>query len=619
MDILRDDRKNTSLPSRHKGSPAGAAYACLRGASMFLSLAINAFMALLFVETIARSDIIAALEWIAWRKDLAFVCTTLILIVSGALLMCTGSMSAALSVTNFFFLALAIIHHYLLEFKGTPFQFSDIVLAGEAMGIAGKFLAGMQFSREIALGVILLLILVPCLFIGVRLRLRGKRRLLAALLSLLLCAGYTVFFLQVEIGRFIRLQPLQDYRDYGFMLGFTYTIPTPFSGNNNELKKPDDYSREQVHALLAPHAGAQETPGQLPDVLFLMVESYFDMDELGKYAVNIDPIADFRQLQQAYWGGEYITRAYGGFTIFAEYEVLTGYRSTDTWGMPFLNAKAMPLGMETLPTVLERHGYQTHVAHPNTREYYNRQRAYTALGFDTIALAEDMEPAPDVSFSGYPSDAYFFDQIIKSYESRDKDRPWFCHAVTYQNHGPYSYPLMDESIEITGGAMSEKEAHVASNFAYSLKAGTDELLRLLEYFDNQERPVMVVVWGDHAPNLSFFGIEQPENPIALSEYYETPLLIWNNYGLEVTGVPDNVAAYRLGAYVLRLLGIESDAYFNYLSSDSAENLYACVEGMVETGGEAVIDPERYARAKQELLLLHYDRLMGENYGGEVGK
>lgn len=93
---MRDDRKKPSLPSRRKGNPAGAAYACLRSTGMFLSLAVNAFLALLFVEMIARSDIIAALEWIAWRKDLAFVCTTLILVVSGALLMCTGSMSAAL-------------------------------------------------------------------------------------------------------------------------------------------------------------------------------------------------------------------------------------------------------------------------------------------------------------------------------------------------------------------------------------------------------------------------------------------------------------------------------------------------------------------------------------------
>lgn len=614
MNVLFPRRKALYPPNTLR---SGAAYTLLRGVSMLGSLAINAFLVLLFIEMIARSDVVSSLEWIAWRPYHAFVSAALIFAVSAALLMCTGRMSAAIAIANFFFLLMAVIHHYLLEFKGTPFQFSDIVLAKEAVGIADRFLAGMQFSREIALGVIVLLILVPCLFIGLRLRLRGRQRLLASLVSLALCAGYTVFFLHVDVNRYIRLQPLKDYQDYGFMLGFAYTIPTPFSGNNDDLKKPENYSREQVEAILAPHAGSQQTPSQLPDVLFLMVESYFDMDELGKYAVNIDPIADFRHLQQAYWGGEYITRAYGGFTVFAEYEVLTGYRSSDTWGIPFINAKAMPLGMETIATVLKRHGYQTHVTHPNTREYYNRLRAYTAMGFDTIALAEDMEPAPDTSFSGYPSDAYFYDQIIKSYESRDKDKPWFCHAVTYQNHGPYSYALMDERIEVTGSAMTEKEAHVASNFAYSLKVGTDELLRLLEYFDNQERPVMVVVWGDHAPNLSFFGIEQPESPAALSEYYETPLLIWNNYGLEVTGLPENVAAYRLGAYVLRLLGIESDAYFNYLSSDSAENLYACMEGMVEKDGEAVMDEALYERAKQEMLVLHYDRLMGENYGGEV--
>ena len=130
---------------------------------------------------------------------------------------------------------------------------------------------------------------------------------------------------------------------------------------------------------------------------------------------------------------------------------------------------------------------------------------------------------------------------------------------------------------------------------------------------------MVVVWGDHAPNLSFFGIEQPENPIALSEYYETPMMIWNNYGLEITGMPEHMAAYRLGACVLNLLGIKSDAYFNYLSAEETEDLYACAEGMVERGGEAVMDEELYDRVRREMLLLHYDRLMGKNYGAEVSR
>ena len=595
------------------------AYAVLRAVCMALSLCINAFLMLLFVEMIARSDIAAALEWIAWRPDLALLCGGLIFAVSAALTFCLGGMARSLLFTNLFFFLMATVHHYVLEFKGTPFQFSDVLLAKEAAGIAGNFISGMNVSREVLLGGGIMLLAVPCLFIGLKPRLAGKRRLLASLVSLALCAGYTVFFLQAESGRFIRLRPLEDYQNYGFMLGFAYTIPTPFSESADELKEPENYSREQVEAILAPHAGSKDTPEMLPDVLFLMVESYYDMEKLGKYTCSIDPIADFRKLQQEYWGGEYITRAYGGFTIFAEYEVLTGYRSTDTWGMPFLNAKAMPLGMETVATVLSRHGYQTHVTHPNTREYYNRQRAYTAMGFDTIALAEDMEPAPDTSFSGYPSDAYFYDQIIRNYEERDKDKPWFCHAVTYQNHGPYSYPLVDESIEITGGAMTDKEKQIASNYAYSLKVSTDELKRLLDYFDRQERPVMVVVWGDHAPNLSFFGIEQPENPIALSEYYETPMMIWNNYGLEITGMPEHMAAYRLGACVLNLLGIKSDAYFNYLSAEETEDLYACAEGMVERGGEAVMDEELYDRVRREMLLLHYDRLMGKNYGAEVSR
>ena len=92
------------------------AYAVLRAVCMALSLCINAFLMLLFVEMIARSDIAAALEWIAWRPDLALLCGGLIFAVSAALTFCLGGMARSLLFTNLFFFLMATVHHYVLEF-----------------------------------------------------------------------------------------------------------------------------------------------------------------------------------------------------------------------------------------------------------------------------------------------------------------------------------------------------------------------------------------------------------------------------------------------------------------------------------------------------------------------
>lgn len=56
---------------------------------------------------------------------------------------------------------------------------------------------------------------------------------------------------------------------------------------------------------------------------------------------------------------------------------------------------------------------------------------------------------------------------------------------------------------------------------------------------------------------------------------------------------------------------------NYLSSEDAENLFY-IRGLMEADGSVFLDEERYQATEQELRMLHYDRLYGENYGKEGG-
>lgn len=321
----------------------------------------------------------------------------------------------------------------------------------------------------------------------------------------------------------------------------------------------------------------------------------------------------FKAMQETYAGGRLITPQYGGGTAQVEYEVFTGYRSSETQGMAFVNRHIIKAGMDSVVTALKRHGYYTQAMHPNVGSFYDRVYAYDAIGFDQLDFSDTMEGVEEsATLTPYPSDEYLFGQIIKAYEERPKDQPWMCYALTYQNHGGYDYEGMTNRIQALD--MPEgKEKRSLENYVNALHVSDEALRELLAYFEQQERPMMVIVWGDHSPNQKFFGVEMEAGVEKTELDYTTPYLVWSNYDLDTEALPDTLAAYRLGAYVLRLAGLGGDPYMDYLSSDGAANLFPAY-GMLEEAGQVFVDEERYEEAVQQMRLLHYDRLDGENYG-----
>jgi len=49
----------------------------------------------------------------------------------------------------------------------------------------------------------------------------------------------------------------------------------------------------------------------------------------------------------------------------------------------------------------------------------------------------------------YISDQFDFEEIIKMYEERDKDEPFYIFNITMQNHSSYDYDSYEGEIEVT--------------------------------------------------------------------------------------------------------------------------------------------------------------------------
>ncbi|MGN0996521.1 MAG: LTA synthase family protein [Candidatus Ventricola sp.] len=597
---------------KQQGVKKSGAAAWAYAVGLVLSLVLNAVCVLLFMEWIGRDSMSSTIIFLVEQAQFAACSALIILLASMTLLFLIGRVAPALAVYNSFFLILSIINHYKIELRDEPFQPMDLTMVGEALGVLGNtFDSSVSITAPILQGVAILCVLVPLLFIGMRvLRGRGRLRAGCLLLSAAMLGGCGMFVVQspsMKLDRNLNIRVvIEDYNLRGFLVAFISR-----AANSSALPKPEDYTEERVTQVLADYAPALGEPALKPNILFLMSETLFDMT--GILDLSEDPLAYFKQLQQEYWGGRYISPVYGGGTVAAEYEVLTGYRVQDTDGLSYTApGHVMQDGMLSIVSLLKSYGYYAQAIHPGERNFYSRTNAYRMLGFDSALFRDDLDPVPKDVFP-FPSDAYMFDQIIKLYEGRPKDQPWFCHAITYQNHGGYDFQSDLNRISV-GNALDDTSMLSARNYVNMLQLSDEALASLIAYFDAQEEPTIIVMWGDHSPYIYRFGLELPvDQKEKLENYYSTPMMIYSNFDLDTSCLPESISSYRLGAFVLRMLGMDGDAYFNYLSSDEMVNL-TLFDGLLERNGAWVKNDRLYEQTKDTLRLLHYDRLYGKRYG-----
>ena len=588
----------------------------VRGVCIGACVMLDALLALIFMEAVSRNSYDEAMIWLIDYTPYVLMDMGLAALVLAALVFLFGRAAPALALGNGCLLLFAVINRVKLDLRGEVFQYQDLGQAREGLTAAMRFgLGSLGFTRLMGFAAVLLIVLVPLLFAGMRV-LRGKPRIRLACLvtALVLCAAAGASLQRVELPKGWAESAEDEYRQKGLIAGFMGRTPGGVSWKTG-MTEPEGYGREAVEQVLGPFRTKGEEPDRLPNILFVMSESLFDMT--GDYQLSEDPLTYFKELQQRYWGGELLSPTYGGGTSMVEYEVLTGYSVSDTDGASFNTSSGLIVGgMASVVSVLEGYGYETMAIHPNTGKFYNRRSVYKLMGFDSALFSEELPAAPQGQ-TQFPSDEYLFEQIIAAYERRTPEKPWFCHVVTYQNHGGYDFTSDLSGIEVLD-ELGEREKLNVSNFVNLLRLSDEALRGLIAYFDEQPEPTVIVIWGDHAPAFSQFGAELPQDGALLPRYYTTPLLIYSNYGLELSAMPRQMRSYRLGALVLRALGLDADAYLNYVGSEDACDVMT-FGNLVQKDGLLQEDGPLCASQKEILYLLHYDRIFGENYGEAMNR
>lgn len=506
-------------------------------------------------ESIGRHSVFACLRHI-WNCPLNFLYNALIMTLFLVIALFFRRRIFAVVLCGMPWLLLACVNGAILSYRVTPLCATDLRVA--KMSMLFVYLSPWQM---VAIGALIVALIVALVFLWKKApKTENKHYLLHAVISFVVVAAAlgaaTKFGLQYGLisNRFGNL--VGAYEEYGFAYCFSSSVL------DSGIHCPPDYSRssmERLTAQLSPDTSDEVE--ERPDIVLIQLESFLDPKLIKGAFYDKDPVPFFTELKKTSTSGRLVVPSFGGGTSNTEFEVLTGM-SMDFFGAGEYPYKTIMLKTtsESLAYNLKSLGYSAHALHNHTGNFYDRNKVYANLGFDTFASVEYMNDVERTQFK-WAKDKILTDEIMQALTLDDGAKQKFVWAVSVQGHGKYpSEPVKGEELRINvrRGFDSDETRHQMAYYATQLSEMDDFLRTLTERITERGVPTMVIAYGDHLP-----GIDVEDFDLKTGNIYETEYVIWNNFGLPTDPEHRTLQANELAAYVQSLLGMNRGVFTRY--------------------------------------------------------
>lgn len=588
--------------------------------TFFFTCYLPSLVCYCFVELCSRKSVVDVCLFFL-REPLVFLYNVLIIAATASLCLLFKRRIFVLSVVLLAWAAIGVTDMVLLSFRTTPFTAVDLALIKDAITIANRYLSwlGVLF---IVVGAVA--VLVICIILFRKAKKEEKAidykegipfcGMLFVLCLLLTDIGMEAGLLDRNFGNLA-----QAFHDNGLPYCFMNSVL------NTGVERPDNYSSETMGDLLEefeeeegkelvtefpkptevtseptpievpgvtgtpePTAAPDITERDKPNIIFLQLESFFDVKYIENFSATEDPIPFFTYLRENFPSGFLEVPSIGAGTANTEFECITGM-NLDFFGPGEYPYKTVlkERTCESMAYILKGLGYSASAMHNNDGTFYGRHEVFSNLGFDRYISVEYMAKA-EVNELNWAKDKVLTGQIMKvlsATEERD-----YIYAISVQGHGAYpEEPLLSEKkLEIE---LPEELADYYYQYLYyvhQLKEMDQFLKELVLNLSACREEVVLVLYGDHLPSLGL-----SDELLKNGNAFQTEYVIWSNFSL--LAEDKDVQAYQLSARVLELLDIE--------------------EGIMPQYHRYRQDEEDYL---DNMQLLMYDMLYGEMevYNGE---
>ena len=509
----------------------------------------------LIVEGLNRGSVVKLFRFVT-QRPVYFLYNYLIILTSLTFSELFRRRKSVLYTVCVAWVALGIAEFMVSKERTQPFTSMDVLMLKDAITLTTIYYTWPQIILmygSIFLATVLLIYIVT--------RLPRRRQVNYTLALSTFCGFLTLCFcsyaLSVHFGAIPRyFDNLVDaYDQYGFAACFTATF------GSMGVSKPSDYSTEVVTGIVEeideeqPHVFGSEDNLDHPNVIYLQLESLFDVNTVIGAEYSEDPTPNFNRLSRECPSGELYVPSIGGGTANTEFEMLSGLN------IDFFGAGEYPYTRilhettcETIAYNLRAQGYSATALHNHTGTFYGRNEVYSRLGFDHFVSLEYM---PYVTYTevGWAQDGIMADEIMKALKASDERD--FIMAITVESHGKYDenyiYHSGDPEILQLPEQINPNRFASYLHLIHETDAFLGKLIDRLEKFDE---PTVCVIYGDHLPSLDLTADVLTTNNLYASRY-----IIWNNYGAEFEA--PNVQAYRVSANLLKQLGIPGGLITKY--------------------------------------------------------
>ena len=466
---------------------------------------------------------------------------------------------------------MAAANYYLLLFRDDPLMAQDILDVSTGLGFAGKY----ELTPDIWLSAVIVCFILALGFLLLFCRGKGAgKKLRLSLLAIILLAAYPLTLLYASdrvykekaynFNYFNQWSDTQQFVARGYWYPFLHSIkalvPHP----------PEGYDETEAESILAAYTDKDMPENRKFDIVLLQLEAFADMSRFEAIeGVNLSFYDEYHALEQQGIAGNLITNIFAGGTVDTERCAVTGTTCLESY-----RSKS-----NSYAWYLRTQGYVTEGSHPGYAWFYNRRNINSYLGVENYHYYEDYYM--DIVNGGFTTDGILFPEIARLYEQhrQSSDAPYFSFNVSYQNHGPYDETGSTKNY-VTDGTLTEESRNILNNYL----AGAEDTVHALTDFavrlQKSERPVLLLVFGDHKPWLGYGNTVYRELGIDLSletmqgmeNYYGTRYLLLANdaareaLGAELTGEGETISSNYLMNLIFETLGVQGSRYLQFTES-----------------------------------------------------
>lgn len=599
----------------------------------FILLLLAHTVALFYIVMQVNMSFIEAMNWIYFYNMqfiLSFVVIYAIYILVYNLI---GKVFLSMVLTSCTLVILCIVNYLKLIFRGDPLYPSDFTQITHMQSVIPMVMDYFSWSYIF----VIIVSIVACIVAGIYMRRYiqnvkihlGIRALLVvgSIFVLYAYGNFANTFMNKVFQKsgvdFVLWNQNENYASNGFVLGFISNLDTTV------MEKPKNYSKENMlqiaNDIKKQYSGniGNQKKKEKPNIIFVMSESFWDPTKVTNLSFSEDPVPNLHHYIENFPGGQTISPTFGGNTANVEFEALTSYSMSllKPGSIPYQQVITNKKEVPSIPTALKKEGYYTSAIHSFGRTFFKRDDVYKVLGFDKFNAEDTME---NVDIDGdYISDLAMSKEIIAELE--EQKQPTFIHAVTMQNHFPFTEGRFGENLIEISGLENEESKGELDTYTEGLRRSDEALQYLIEQLDNLDRPTLLVFFGDHLPSLgtnkSFYKengyITNEKTPSERLAMAQTPLLMYANFDMPNDNI-GLVSPIHFSNLIFDYAGLNKSLFYQFLSELYKEIPVLRDELKVDKNGEVINDlTKKQNEMLEQYKMLQYDLLVGNQYSKDI--